>query len=232
MLASYKKAAIQSMTTSKVAVDRSNRTSEIAKWIRAEIDSGLLRPGSRLEERELAERFQVSKTPVREALIQLATQGFVDLRQRKGATITVLSTEQVIAMFEVMTELECFAASLCANRMSLDLREKLLDVQRRSEQFLDDPAGYDELNIELHEILYRGACNEYLESNIKDIRTRLRIYRRFPFQRPGRIRQSFSDHEAIIAAIVRGDGETAKKAMRDHLTTGGRVFADLVAELR
>lgn len=216
----------------RAALDRSNRTDEIAKWIRSEIESGSLPPGSRLEERELAEKFQVSKTPVREALIQLASRGFIELRQRKGATVSVLSAEQVIAMFEVMTELEGMAVKLCATRMSLELRKSLMDVHSRSEGFLDDPIKYDELNIELHELFYRGACNEYLESNIKDLRARLRIYRRFPFQRAGRIRRSFEDHQAIITAIMRGDGEAAKNAMHDHLTTGGRIFADLVAELR
>lgn len=216
----------------KAALDRSNRTDEIAKWIRSEIESGALPPGSKLEERELADKFQVSKTPVREALIQLASRGFIELRQRKGATVSILSAEQVIAMFEVMTELEGMAVRLCASRMSLELRKSLMDVHSCCEDFLDDPVRYDELNIKLHEILYRGACNEYLESNIKDLRSRLRIYRRFPFQRAGRIQRSFNDHQAIIAAIMRGDGEAAKLAMHEHLTTGGRIFADLVAELR
>lgn len=215
-----------------VAVQKLNRTGEIANWIRSEIDSGALAPGMRLEERHLSELFQVSKTPVREALIQLASRGLVDLRQRRGATVAIMSAEQVVAMFEVMTELECMAARLAAIRMPPEQRQQLLDIHARSQAYLDDRPGYDAINTELHELIYRGACNAYLEGSIKDARARLRVYRRYPFQKPGRIQQSHRDHETIVAAIVSGEAEAASSAMHGHLTTGGRVFADLVAQMR
>ncbi|MGU3539891.1 GntR family transcriptional regulator [Methylobacterium sp. A54F] len=215
-----------------MAVQKLNRTGEIANWIRAEIDSGALAPGMKLEERHLSERFQVSKTPVREALIQLASRGLVDLRQRRGATVAIMSAEQIVAMFEVMTELEGMAARLAAIRMPPELRRQLTEVHARSEGFLDDQQGYDIVNTELHELIYRGACNAYLEASIKDARARLRVYRRYPFQKPGRMQQSYRDHDAIVTAIVGGDAEAASLAMHEHLTTGGRVFADLVAQMR
>ncbi|GJD36123.1 HTH-type transcriptional repressor RspR [Methylobacterium aerolatum] len=215
-----------------MAVQKLNRTGEIANWIRSGIDSGALAPGTRLEERQLSEMFQVSKTPVREALIQLASRGLVDLRQRRGATVAIMSAEQFVAMFEVMTELECMAARLAATRMPPEQRQQLVAVHGRSEALLDDQQGYDAVNTELHEVIYRGACNPYLEASIRDARARLRVYRRYPFQKPGRIQQSFRDHAAIVAAIVNGDPEGASLAMHDHLTTGGRIFADLVAQMR
>ncbi|MGU3326667.1 GntR family transcriptional regulator [Methylobacterium mesophilicum] len=215
-----------------VAVQKLNRTGEIASWIRSEIDSGALAPGMRLEERQLSEMFQVSKTPVREALIQLASRGLVDLRQRRGATVAIMSAEQVVAMFEVMTELECMAARLAATRMPLEQRQQLMTIHARSETFLDHQQDYDVINTELHELIYRGACNAYLEGSIKDARARLRVYRRYPFQKPGRIKQSYRDHDAIVTAIVNGNTEAASLSMHDHLTTGGRVFADLVAQMR
>jgi DNA-binding GntR family transcriptional regulator len=213
------------------AVQKLNRTSEIANWIRAEIDSGALAPGSKLEEGELSKRFQVSKTPVREALIQLASRGLIDLRQRRGATVATMTVEQIVAVFEVMTELECMAARLAAERMSAEMRKLLLDTHKRSEAFLNDEQRYDAFNSELHELIYRGACNEYLEMSVKDARARLRIYRRYPFQKPGRILQSYQDHEVIVSAVMRGDGLAASRAMHEHLTTGGKIFADLVAQM-
>lgn len=213
-----------------MAVQKLNRTGEIANWIQAEIDSGALPPGARLEERLLSERFQVSKTPVREALIQLASRGLIDLRQRRGAVVSVMSAEKIVAVFEVMTELESMAAKLAASRMPPDQREKLLAVHRESESFTDDESGYDALNTKFHELIYRGACNDYLESSIKEARARLRVYRRYPFQNPGRMLQSFRDHEAILSAVLRYDGGSASLAMHEHLTIGGRVFADLVAQ--
>ncbi|WOH75601.1 GntR family transcriptional regulator [Bradyrhizobium sp. NDS-1] len=209
------------------------RTEEIAQWIRHEIESGAFPPGSRLEERRLSERFGVSKTPVREALIQLSSIGLVELRQRRGAIVTLLSVEQVISMFEVMTELESMAARLAASRISPDLREELAEIHRRSAAFIptQDFEKYDAINREFHELIYRCSCNDYLETSIKDVRGRLRVYRRYPFQKPGRIRRSFADHAQILEAILRGDEETAGSAMRDHISVGGRVFADLIVEM-
>lgn len=210
------------------------RTEEIAKWIRDEIEAGSFPPGTRLEERPLSERFGVSKTPVREALIQLATIGMVELRQRRGAMVTVLSVDQVISMFEVMTELETMAAKLAANRMSASDRSELSRIHSRSEACIpaEDFEAYDAINKEFHELIYRGSCNDYLETSVKDVRSRLRVYRRYPFTKAGRIRQSFSDHAQIVQAISRGEGDAAAAAMRDHISIGGRVFADLVADMR
>ncbi|MGM5022167.1 GntR family transcriptional regulator [Tardiphaga sp. 367_B4_N1_1] len=209
------------------------RTDEIARWIRTEIESGAIRPGTRLEEKPLSERFGVSKTPIREALIQLSSLGLVELKQRRGATVTVLSIDQVISMFEVMTELESMAAKLAASRMSKGDREKLAALHASAEGAVsaNDFEQYDALNKQFHELIYRGSGNDYLEANIKDVRARLRVYRRYPFQKPGRLLQSFTDHGQIVAAIAKGDPEAASVIMRDHIEIGGRVFADLVVEM-
>jgi DNA-binding GntR family transcriptional regulator len=205
------------------------KTGEISNWIRGQIDSGTFAPGTRLDERALSERFDVSKTPVREALIDLASRGIVDLRQRRGAVVTVMSPEQIFALFEMMTELESLAAKLAAQRITPEVLQQIQDIHARAAYFLADDKSYDKLNTEFHETIYRAAHNEYLEAAIMDARTRLRIYRRYPFQRPGRMAQSHEDHEMIVKGISRGDGAATARAMRKHLTIGGRVFADLVA---
>lgn len=212
---------------------KGSRTEDIAGFIRGEIEAGILPPGARIEERPLAERFGVSKTPVREALIQLSSLGLVDLRQRRGATVTVMSVEQVVSMFEVMTQMEAMAAKLAATRMPLALHAELTAVHAEAEPLvaIQDVQGYDRLNTRLHELIYRGCRNEYLEAGVRDMRARLRVYRRYPFQKPGRMAQSHGDHGEIIAAILSGDGGAAFDAMERHITTGGQVFADLVAEM-
>ncbi|MER8824736.1 FCD domain-containing protein [Mesorhizobium sp. M0991] len=139
----------------------------------------------------------------------------------------------MISIFEVMTELESMAARLAASRMSADMREELAKIHRRSEAYVptEDFEKYDVANKAFHELIYRGSWNDYLERSVKDVRGRLRVYRRYPFQKPGRIRQSFSDHAQILDAILKGDDKAAGDAMRDHISIGGRVFADLVAEM-
>lgn len=212
---------------------KGSHTEDIAAFIRGEIETGALPPGARIEERPLAERFGVSKTPVREALLQLSSLGFVELKQRRGATVAVLGVDQVIAMFEVMTQMERMAARLAAQRMPPALQAELKAVHALTLPCVEahDDAGYDVLNRRLHEIIYRGARNEYLETCVKDMRARLRVYHGFPFQRPGRMAQSHADHAAIIAAITTGDAEEAGRVMEQHITTGGKVFADLVVSM-
>ncbi|MDP3673850.1 MAG: GntR family transcriptional regulator, partial [Novosphingobium sp.] len=148
------------------------RTTEIARWIRDEIERGGFRPGDRLEERPLSERFKVSKTPVREALIHLSSLGLVELRQRRGATVTLLSPDQIVSMFELMTELESVASKLAAGRISPDDLEEMARIHDSSEVHFNngDVNAYYALNREFHERLYRGAGNPYLEASIKDIR--------------------------------------------------------------
>jgi DNA-binding GntR family transcriptional regulator len=126
------------------------------------------------------------------------------------------------------------AAKLAASRMSALDRKELAEIHRRSEAFVskENSEKYDAINKEFHELIYRGSGNDYLETSVKDVRSRLRVYRRYPFTKAGRIRQSFIDHSQIVDAIQKGDGEAAAAAMRDHISIGGRVFADLVVEMR
>lgn len=206
-----------------------SRTEEIADWIEAQIRSGSIRPDMRVDETQVSEKFQVSKTPVREALIHLASKGLIVLRQRKGAVVASLRADEIVAVFDVLTELECMAARLAASRMSTAMRQQLAAVLDQSALKTDDDSAYSVLNTMFHELIYKGACNPYLETSIKDARTRLSVYRRFPFQKPGQIHRSFADHDRIARAIVQGDAAAADGAMRTHLTAGGRIFADLVA---
>lgn len=212
-------------------MEKENRTGEIIRWIQTGISEGSLGPGSRLDEQSIAARFGVSKTPVREALIRLSALGIVELRQRRGAIIAKMEVDQVVAMFEFMTGLEATAARLAATRMPQALRSQLKRTHERSLAVLDDPVAYDHINIEFHELISLGAQNEFLDASIRNTHARLRLYTPFPFQMPGRVEQSMRDHEILMSAIDQGDGDRAFTAMRDHLTTSGRMFADLVAAL-
>jgi len=209
------------------------RTAEIRAFLENSILSGALSPGTRLDETELASRFSVSRTPVREALLQLASVGLLETGRRRGAIVARMSVEQVVAMLEVLCELEAMAARLAAHRMSAAEHEVLRAVHRASAACIasDDVGCFDEANKRLHDLIYIGSRNDFLADQVRAIRRRLWVYRGFPFQRPGRMQTSFADHEGIIAAIVGRDGDLAGRRMMDHISVGGRDFADLVANL-
>lgn len=209
-----------------------NRQNEIRAWLENEILEGHLRPGDRIGEQEICQKFAVSRTPVREALLQLASVELIEFRPRQGALVLRISVRQIAAMWEVMTSLEGLCAELAARRMGHDEREALQAVHERSRHFMaqEDVAGYDGCNREFHEIIYAGCRNDYLATHVRDIRRRLRIYRRYPFQRAGGMERSLAGHEAVMKALTAGDDGAAGSAMREHVA-GGLSFLDLVAEL-
>jgi DNA-binding GntR family transcriptional regulator len=210
----------------------SRRQGDIRAWLENEILEGRLRPGDRVDEQEVCRAFAVSRTPVREALLQLASIDLVEFRPRQGAMVLRISVRQIAAMWEVMTSLEGLCAELAARRMNDAERDALRVVHEtsRSAAANGDVDGYDRCNRLFHEGIYVGCRNEYLATHVRDIRGRLRVYRRYPFQRAGGMERSHDGHEAVLQALVAGDGAAAGAAMREHVA-GGLSFLDLVAEL-
>jgi len=211
---------------------RTNCHGQLRAWLEAQIVDGHLRPGDRIAETDLCKKFNVSRTPVREAFLQLASVGLITFRPRQGAVVAKLSVKELVAMWEVLTGLEGLCAELAARRMTPDLRARLAAVHEASRASLaaNDVAGYDEANRRLHAMIYRGTQNDYLAKHVEDIRRRLGVYRRLPFERPGGIERSFQGHDNVVKAILAGDYRAAYSAMREHVS-GGLTFLDFIAEI-
>lgn len=198
-----------------------------------EILSGELAPGDRLDETKLAERFSVSRTPVREALQQLATEKLVVLRPRQGAVVAAVTVQELLQMFEVMAELEALCAGLAARRMTPEERAELEASHKRCAELAEkgDVDAYYEENRVFHETLYTGSHNEFLEKMTSSTRNRLSPYRRFQLHHPGRIRRSLQEHASVVEAVLAGEAEQATECMRGHVSIQGDVFSDLVSAL-
>lgn len=196
-----------------------------------EICTGHLPPGTRLEEHNLAARFGVSRTPVREALRHLASCGLVEMRPRQGAIVTMLTPARMIEMFEVMAELESLCARLAAQRMSESERRHLEDIHHATGPVLEaeNREQYYALNLALHECIYAGSHNTFLAETTRSVRNRLTPFRRVQLRRPGRMADSRREHAEIVAAIVAGDAEAAGGRMRQHVTIQASAFRDLIS---
>lgn len=208
------------------------RQGQLRAWLENEISEGRFHPGDRLDESELCKKFGVSRTPVREALLQLASLGLVVFRPRQGAEIARLSVKQIAAMLEVLAKLEGYCAQLSARRMTSGEHEALRIIVDSALPLVEarDVAGYDEANRRFHEAIYAGSRNEFLASQVRDIRRRLRIYRRNPFQRPGGMERSFQGHRLVAEAVFAGNDVAAEAAMHEHVI-GAVGFMDFLAEL-
>ncbi len=213
------------------------RTTTLAEDLRRqladEILEGRLYPGVRLDEQELAARFGVSRTPVREALRQLAATGLVVERPRKGVVVATVTPERMTEMFEVMGEMEAACARFAALRMTVDEKRELSHLHDSGTELIKagDPAVYDGLNTEFHSRIYAGCHNSFFEETARAIRQRVRPFRRAQFWMPGRLTESWSEHDAVVRAILRGDGESAYHTMRAHVSAVRSASADLLNRL-
>lgn len=206
---------------------------DLRRQLADEILEGRLYPGVRLDEQELAARFGVSRTPVREALRQLAATGLVQERPRKGVVVATVTPERMNEMFEVMGELEASCARFAALRMTAKERRNLAELHARGNGLAQsgDPAAYDGFNTEFHSAIYAGAHNSFLEETARAMRQRVRPFRRAQFRLVGRLDDSWAEHDAVVRAILRGDAEGAYYAMRAHVSAVGSASADILTRL-
>ncbi len=212
---------------------RVNLSDQIREALEREILAGTLDAGSRIDEQELMDRFEVSRTPAREAIKQLITAGLVTTLPRQGAVVASLSLPEYIAMLEILMQLEGLAARLAARRMPAAQRKQLeqANVDCQAAAALDDAEEYGRVNRVFHEIIYDGSLNDVLARQLRAMRLRMRHPRRALFDRPNRIRHSLAEHQVILQAILSGDEDAAFLAMTSHISSGGNVYADAIASM-
>ncbi|MGO4325999.1 GntR family transcriptional regulator [Cupriavidus sp. 2TAF22] len=203
----------------------------VREAIEAQIHAGTLKPGSQLDERALAEQFDSSRTPVREALLMLAAQGLVTIAPRAGIFVHKPTVAELVAMFETLAEMEGVVARLATQRITEAGRAALSAAFEQGRGYVEaaDTPGYVEANREFHDVLYHACANPYLAEQIRMLRRRLAIYwRQRGLINAARVPSSFQEHGVIVAAVLAGDADAAAAAMRAHISAGGKAIADLV----
>ncbi|MEL3891932.1 GntR family transcriptional regulator [Ferrovibrio sp. MS7] len=210
---------------------RSTTTDDVRERLADEILLGQLEPGSRLDEQSLAQRFGVSRTPVREALKQLAVTGLVEARPHKGVVVSAVTPERLAQMFEAMADLEAACARHAALRMDDAERHALASLHALSREAATagDFERYDQLNRDFHALILRGCHNDYLSEAAQSLRLRVTPFRRAQFLNPARIEESYAEHEALVAAILARDADAAQATMRGHLAQAGDASAEFLA---
>lgn len=201
-------------------------------WLEKEISLGDLQPGARLDEKDIAKRFNVSRTPVREAFRLLAATGLVELRGRQGAIVREIGVSQLLEMFQVMAELEGLCARLAARRITAAQRASVAEIHQRlvEESKTQDLASFYRINLEFHEAIYEASHNAFLAEQTRMLRNRVGAYRRQVTYLPERINSTLEEHERVMSAIFVHDAEAAHNAMRGHLTLLGDDLIDFIAQ--
>ncbi len=200
--------------------DNQTRTERLAEQVSNAILAGEFAPGARLDEQQLAQRFGVSRTPVREALRQLATSGLIDLRPRRGALVASLTPQDVETMFVAMAEMEASCARLSALRMTSLERRRLETMQEQMGDLAraGDLDAYADANQAFHLTIYAGAHNSVIHDFSAGLRRRVAPFRRAQFRTAGRLPLSHAEHGVVVRAILAGDAPGAHAAMLRHVS--------------
>ncbi len=210
---------------------KKNRADQIADELQDLVFAGSFQDGERLDEIKLAEKFGVSRTPLREALKKLAISGIVEQIPNRGVFVRQPGPIELLEMFEVMSEFEALCGKLAANRISEDALGKLKDanIKCRKAKETADPDEYYLENERFHQIIYNQSGNAFLEQEALRLQKRLQPFRRIQLRFRGRIEQSMSEHEKIVEALSNGDVRTAETTLRKHVAVQGDKFHQLVA---
>ena len=200
--------------------EASTQAERLADAIADSVLSGEFEPGLRLDETALAERFGVSRTPVREAIRLLASTGLIDVRPRRGARVATTTSAQLETLFGAMAEIEATCARLAALSMTPIERRRLQSRHEAMAEFVlrDDRDAYAAANIDFHTQIYFGARNTILTEFARGLRRRLSPFRRAQFRTEGRTSRSHAEHAAVLKAILACDAPAAHTAMFQHMS--------------
>ncbi len=211
-----------------------SRTEQISDTLEQLIFKGEYENGQRLDEIKLAELFNVSRTPIREALQRLVKSGLAEQIPRRGVFVRQPGPIELLEMFETMAELEAACGRYAAARISDDALKRLIQANNSCRKAVDR-ADIDDYYLEneiFHQEIYLGSTNTFLQNKALSLQKRLKPYRRVQLHFRGRMAQSLGEHEAIIEAIKTGDGELAATLLRGHVTVQGEKFHQLMAGLK
>jgi DNA-binding GntR family transcriptional regulator len=195
---------------------------DVADRLREQIFAHELAPGSWLDEQNLAVAFGISRTPMREAIKVLASEGLVTTKMNKGAYVTEVDRRDLEQIFTVLSLLEGQAAKETAIKSTEDQLTQLDNLHHRLEKAAADrdTGQFFEINVKFHELIQEIAGNKWMNGVIEDLRKVLKLQRRDSLTRSGRLLSSLHEHREILQAILKRDSQAAELAMRKHLARG------------
>jgi len=192
--------------------------------MRDAIISGVLKPGERLMEIQLAEEMGVSRTPVREAIRKLELEGFVVMIPRKGVYVAGVSHKDVADVFEIRAALEGLAASLAAERITEEEIEQMERILLYNEGDEINLAEVVESDTDFHALVYKASRNERLIQILGNLREQIQRFRATSLAVPGRVKEAIEEHRAIVEALASHDVEKAQELATAHIATAENVM--------
>ena len=195
---------------------------DVADRLREQIFSKELAPGSWLDEQSLAVQFGISRTPMREAIKVLASEGLITIKMRRGAYVTEVARKDLEQIFSILSLLEGQAAKETASKATEAELNLLDDLHHRLEKAAADRdlEQFFEINVKFHELIQEIAGNKWMNGVIADLRKVLKLHRRDSLTSTGRLQNSLVEHREILRSLLKRDEQAAELAMQRHLARG------------
>jgi DNA-binding GntR family transcriptional regulator len=201
---------------------------KILETIRDAITSGSLKPGEKVAEPELAERFGISRTPIREAFRQLESEGYLTVIPRKGAVVVSFTTKEIEEFYAIKSILEGYAAHEACKKLTEKEIDKLVAINEKLRQLAEggEIKQFFKIHNEFHELFRRAADNSKLDDLINGLVSKFQRLRYESLSKPGRMKASVQEHVKIIEAFRTRDAELAEQVVRKSAEYGGRVLME------
>ncbi|MDO9360390.1 MAG: GntR family transcriptional regulator [Polaromonas sp.] len=193
---------------------------EVAELLRQRIFSRELEPGSWIDELKLAEEYGISRTPLREALKVLATEGLVTMKVRRGAYVTEVSERDLSDVYHLLALLESDAAGVAAAQATDSQLKELQALHRDLEKAVGNRERFFQINEAFHMRLLEIANNRWRDQMVADLRKVMKLNRHNSLLKSGRIEESLAEHEAIMKALQSRDAAAAMQGMQTHFRNG------------
>ena len=218
--------------TDKMELEYIDKTEQIYRLLRSRILEGKLAPGSRLIERKLAEELNVSKTPVREALVRLSKDGLLDGEAHRGFWVAELTGEEAREIYDLREMLEGFAAREAAKKINQQGCRKLASFLEEFEVYYNQGnlSAYNDTDIRFHNFLIEISANQRLYHLVSHLRAQSRLLMATSVNFPGRAKASLFEHKKIIEAVVGHKEDLAEKYAREHIRNVKKVVLNRLAE--
>ena len=193
---------------------------EVAELLRQRIFNRELAPGSWIDELKLAEEYGISRTPLREALKVLATEGLITMKVRRGAYVTEVNEKDLTDVYHLLSLLESDAAAVVAEQATASQIRDLQGLHDELEKAVGNRERFFEINETFHMRLLEIANNRWRDQMVADLRKVMKLNRHNSLLKGGRIEESLAEHRAIMAAICAHDAARATQKMREHFASG------------
>ncbi|KKB36626.1 GntR family transcriptional regulator [Bacillus thermotolerans] len=202
-------------------------------YLKDKILKGDYKAGDRLIERELASQLAISRTPIREALFRLESQGFVKTVPRRGVIVVKVSEEEVIEVFTILSSLEVLAAKLAAQRMDdkmqRELDEKINQLLEQQEQAEEQ---FSSEHIQMNHLLNKAAKSPKLFEILSGLTDYIHMAANMGYETPGRKRESLKEHLEIMKALRNKETEMAEYLMRIHIENSKKAYISYMESLK